>query len=405
MAFLFHSQLGRFSAPDEAAAASATDSDSYYGAGRSRRGLAESTARATRREEAMLGGGEPGSRRHRRFLNSTFAEYESEYDTASDFDSEEDRPIVRFEWRARFVEAGQDFFDRNADAPQRARRSAKLARRVPKMTRRRAGADPVENMPEEEESESHAHARRVRAAKFASHGALAALPDAPSPAAAAASTHTTSATDSEAPSSLKKKKQSRSLAGQEAAGSLFLGIEHGLRRALRKTSAHEDAFITELEALLIAFKHGRTRGGVPAPVLFDVLPHAGTVLSRVGDDDVAADDTEVTSDDEGVVHVAHAPRSSKGQRRLATSDEPLHLHFRGPRERFLAHGVASFHQLVCESFDKESPSAPTHAQQPYAHALRVTEIRIPNRGVLLHNASLSKYLLKLQQVPSRSMPR
>jgi hypothetical protein len=436
MAFLFHSQLGRFSAPEEVA--SGTDSDSYYGAGRRRFDV----ERESRREAGVTG--EPGSRRHRRYLNSTFAEYESEYDTASDWDSDEDRPIVRFEWQARFVQAGQEFFEpRVADAPQRERRSQKLQRRVPKMVRRARGAAPLEHAPEEMESESHAHARRVRAAKFAAasaaHGAGGASASAVvQPAASATGATTTSATDSDGGAAsvndptvatglqrarISEKRSARGLAGQESAGTLFLGLEHGLRRALRKgLSAHEESFLAELEALLVAYKNGLTKRGVPAPVLFDVLAgSSGSLITLVDDVDPAnadadasvvivapedaADDTEATSDEEGVVHVSSKQKKApQQQRRLACGDEPLNLSFHGPRERYLAHGMASFHQLVCESHDQPASSSSSSASAALP-PLRVTQIRIPTKGVLLHDASLVRYLHKLQHVHSRSLAR
>ncbi len=70
MALLFHPSLGRFTHPDEAGA-SGTDSDSYYGHSQ-RRAVYE---QRTRREEGNVGN--PGSRRHQRHLNNTFAEYVS----------------------------------------------------------------------------------------------------------------------------------------------------------------------------------------------------------------------------------------------------------------------------------------------------------------------------------------
>src|SRR4051812_5767042 len=98
MSVLFHPPLGRFV---DAAESHPSDSE---GGGYGRR--VSSAARVTRREAGDHGA--PGSRRFRRFLNANMSE--SELDTEGEWDSDEDRPVVRFEWQAKFVQAGTDFF-------------------------------------------------------------------------------------------------------------------------------------------------------------------------------------------------------------------------------------------------------------------------------------------------------
>jgi hypothetical protein len=403
---LFHPSLGRFIQPEEFAHASGTDSDSYYGHGRRVR-VQSST---TRRETAVGVAGEPGSRRHRRYLNDTLGDYtESEYDTASDFDSDEDRPIVRFEWRSQFVKVGSDFFtERIANAaPSQSSRLGQpsASRRLPKMTRRKRGAAPTAEgarlvQEEVEESESHAHARRARAARFASATAAA---DSSAASTAAPATHST---DSEreakedggvvlvqSPAEAeerRKRTKSRRLAGQSSAAAIFHTLEHGLRKSLRRASPPELTMLAELEALLVAYKHGHVRTGLgasAAPVHFEVAAGAPSATSAAAAED---DDTEVTSDDELVVVETRSDRA----RRLATGEEPLCLSFRSARDRYLAHGACSFHQLVCESHD-----APTKA---HPHA-RVTQIRIPRAGVRLHAASLVRFVTQYQNQQNRSI--
>jgi len=49
--------------------------------------------------------GEPGSRKHRRFLNSTLSDYETDGQ-----ESDEEEPIVKLEWKSHFTEVGTEFF-------------------------------------------------------------------------------------------------------------------------------------------------------------------------------------------------------------------------------------------------------------------------------------------------------
>jgi len=349
---------------------------------------------------------------------------ESEYDTASDFDSDEDRPIVRFEWRSQFVKVGSDFFsERIANAPQT--QPAQLGqpaagRRLPKMIRRRRGEAPTAEgsmlvAEEVEESEANVRARRARAARFASGATAAAAAE--SSAAAAPATHSADSDECKedggavlvpSPAAAaqlqsetddrRTRTKTRRLAGQEAAAAIYQTLEHGVRKSLRKASAPELSMLAELEALLVQFKHGHARGGLgaaagaAAPLHFEVASDASAraaaaAAAAAHDDD---DDTEVTSDDELVV-VETRGRARRALR-LASGEAPLSLCFRSARDRYLAHGVCSFHQLVCESHDAPTDSAP--------HA-RVTCVRIPKAGVRLHAASIVRFIRHYQSKRSQ----
>lgn len=394
MSVLYHPSLGRFIDESElrgASAASGTDSDSYY-----RRHRGGRTDGLTRREEGLTGA--PGSRRHRRFLNATMSE--SEFDTASEWDSDEDRPIVKFEWKQHFLSVGTDFFDRSAEAPRADRNGRPLhRRRLPKLTRRKRGelatietGSPPEHVEPALTESKHAFARRMRAAKFSKHAAetsqsqtelsSAELSDSsastsvasvtPIPSGAAptggASCHPV------AESGVSKPHSHR--VGQEHAAALVLQIEHSVRKAIRKIrpSDSEMVFLAEFESLLIAYKQGCIRDFTSVHTTFDLLPYD---VSRDGDDL----DTEVTSDDDDLVLI-HDGSTVRG-RRFARGEEPLHLTFRNAFERFLAHGVAQFHQLVSESYYNEAN-------------VRITEVRVPKAGVLLHSAKLVPFLLRQQ---------
>ena len=469
MSVLFHPHLGRFSHLEELHA-SGTDSDSYYGHGLGRR-YAAAAPRPSRREGAT---GAPGSRRHRLFMNATFADYESEYDTASDWDSDEDRPIVRFEWQATFVAgtgalvhqsasrvrgfistprflrlmifacfyrcqffclfvfpsvhpAGSEFFDgRVADAAIADQTGGARVRsrqhRPLRMMRRPRGAAPTipasfgpggefEDDDEDYQQQQQASAtgskeselarvRKIRAAKFA-----------PTSVAAASASHTTDSDclpSSPAPAAPRV----RRMVGQESAPSLFLHIESSIRRALRKGAtsvppfveggaepmSEERAFLSELESLLIAYKNGHLKDdSICCPHTFELLPYEVTRAHATADED----DTEATSDDD-LVHV-------DVRRRTASGEEPLHLSFRNARERFLAHGLAQFHQLVATSHDAPQPQRPVEASGEGRGSppppLRVTAVRLPKAGVLLHQAHLVAYLDKLARAHAKQMAR
>lgn len=187
--------------------------------------------------------------------------------------------------------------------------------------------------------------------------------------------------------------KSRRLAGQESAAAIFHTLEHGLRKSLRRASAGELAMLAELEALLVAYKHGHVRtglGAAAAPAHFEVAAGGASALAAADIDD----DTEVTSDDELVVVETSTSTRRERARRLATGEEPLCLSFRSARDRYLAHGACSFHQLVCESHD-----APT---KTHPHA-RLTHIRIPRAGVRLHAASLVRFVTHYQDQQKRSI--
>jgi hypothetical protein len=81
MSVLFHPSLGRFSDPAEV---SGSDSDAYY-TGRIRRTM-EQSERRSRREE--IGAGIPGTRRHQRWKNATLSNWESEYETGREQESD-----------------------------------------------------------------------------------------------------------------------------------------------------------------------------------------------------------------------------------------------------------------------------------------------------------------------------
>ena len=323
---------------------------------------------------------------------------ESEYDTASDFDSEEDRPIVKFEWKQSFINVGSEFYtERIANAPAAVKNAARQ-RRQPRMQRRARGDAPTDLAEEQSESAiKHAHARKMRAAKFGASASSAAS------ASVAAAAHTTSESEvagAASPSALPTRR--RRIPGQDAAPSLFLHIESSLRKALRKLavssavspgdSMAELAFLAELEALLVAFKTGHHRDSALCPSHFDLQPY---VVSLRDGKDEQDHDTEVTSDDDLAV-VDHAPHV-----RYSAGEEPLHLTFRNARERYLAHALVQFHQLVAESHDV--PCAGSVAGQGATQ--RITEVRLPKAGVLLHSASLCKYLHKITKTHLKSLTR
>ena len=407
MSVLFHPSLGRFIDADELQQASGTDSDSYYRRHRS-------ANRTTRREEGYIGA--PGSRRYQRHLNATMSE--SEFDTEGEWDSDEDRPIVKFEWKQYFVSAGSEFFDRaSTDAPRVNRGGPSHRRRMPKLSRRKRGeAATIEDHGshsdhDQEDSgleiveSKHAIARRMRAAKFGHLGkdstvdgattsngesSAAELSDSSLSSSVASSSLTSSTPVSSSSSNgaatgLQRVAISerhshpphRRHAGQEHASTIFLQVEHSLRRSLRKIQPtdSEMVFLAELEALLISYKMGTFKDCSSIYSTFDLLPYDVTH----DQDDI---ETEVTSDDEVLVH------DGAQSRRFPHGEEPLHISFRNQYERYLAHGLIQFHQLVGKSYDSANSRN------------RITEVKIPRAGVLLHSAKLCPFLIK-QQVHKR----
>jgi len=438
---LYHAALGRFSGTEDM---TGTDSESGlrpYGLGR-RRIVNRDVSRRERGEFAF---GSVGSRRHRRHLNDTLSEHESAWETVTETeeDSEEerkDRAIVRFDWEAKFVQAGREFFEqRMADASVRREAGGPRHRRsrLPKMMRRTRGAAPVSDDDDDDHLDSvyagmdaasrlaakNAYVRRVRAAKFSR----------PSPSntaeATAASVTATSATESEydvedgsmksasTPSaqhvtpipehhaglSVPRHRQSR-FPGQECAHALFLQLEHSVRRALTRVDPVSMPFLTELENVLIQFKKGKLNENESICATFDILP-ATTIEQQPSRTSAHAhdeEDTETATDDEGLVHVIRKSKS----RPSPVSEAPLLLSFRGGFDRFLSHGVAQFHGLVAQARNNETDNETAattsnkrkkQQQRQYEQQQRVLEVRLPRAGVRMHRARIVRHIQQLKQ--------
>ena len=276
------------------------------------------------------------------------------------------------------------------------------------------------------EAEAYAIARKARAAaKFAAATAGVAAEAVPSNSAATAATtdsepSASSSSSSQAPGTTdavvvpRPKARRPVMAGQEAAGSLFLSIECSIRGALRRLAlapveeaAEQRGFLHELEGILVAYKNGLLRDEALCTQRFDTLP-VQVAQAHLLDQDEQDNDTEATSDEDLVVieHLSDAVTGGSKSRgsnnnnnrrhRQSAGEDPLHLSFRNARERFLAHGLVQWHQLIASSHDVPSSS-------PNGHPTRVMSVRLPKAGVLLHDARLVKYMHKLGKINSKAL--